>query len=517
MSNEEEINSILNAETSEEVDKALGLTPLEKKIENKLKDKQNKENFVYRFNYVDLNNKICINTIVSDGASPGERIPSFVKWDGEKHELCKEFKTPNGLLVRVPPINEPYYRSFYDKIVFPNTIIEDIVPSTVIDDKITVFLKTWHVHPDDYFIIARNYIKFTWLYERFFLRPYLLIYGDYGTGKTEWGSYIVSLCQNGFATDDISAPALARILEMTGSTVMLDEIDKIDYRTDAEKMNTILRNGYREGGEYIVAEQEGKIHKPTSFRIDQPKILVKRKMIRDDALSSRSIPFKLTPRDSELKDEMRRNDESWWHKQRREEIQGITNLLLKWRWQNIFLKEDVLIVPGITARFNDTLMPLLKMGSLEDRGIMINFMRKQEKVAIDTASDDLRIQTVKFLHSIASEQDQTIFNTPSGRISLTEILDKAKEELSSDMSEFEFKKIWNPRYIKRNLMDLGFEVEIYRHKSYIKPESIIDLLPRLCEKYNIKIDKDPAVDNSQDIPIDNDNDKSKLDNKEELF
>lgn len=477
-----------------------------KKKTNK-KEKEDKDNFVYRFNYVDLKSHICVNTMVSIG-SDGEKVPTFVMWDGEKYKLCREFKTVDGLLIKIPPINDPFYRAFYDDIIFPDTIIEDLVPTDIIDAKITEFLKLWHAHPDDYFVIARNYIKFTWVYERFYRRPYLLIFGDYGTGKTEWGKFITQLCQNGLITDDISAPSLARILEMTGSTIMLDEIDKIDNIKDSEKMNTILRNGYRAGGHYIVAEQEGKKFKPTSFTVDQPKILVKRNMIRDDALASRTIPFKMTPRDKDLKDVMRRNDESWWHDQRKLEFQVIVNLLLKWRWQNIFLKEDILIVPGMVARFNDTIMPLLKMGNLADREVMINFMRKQEKVAIDAVGDDYRILIVRFLGEIMQEyKDNNIADTPVSRISITDIVDRAREELSKDMSDFDFKRGWNPKYIKRNLMDLGFETEIKQHKTYIKSESVSDLLPRLLQKYNVKIENREEVKKeetqAESLPVDN--------------
>ena len=125
------------------------------KIDNK---KQQKDNFIYRFGYVNLEKKICLNTMVNDG------MPTYVLWDGENYKLCKEFQTPEGMTLKVPPINEPFYRDFYRSIIFPDTIIEDLVPTDIIDEKVTQFLKTWNSHPDDYYIIARNYIKFTWIF-----------------------------------------------------------------------------------------------------------------------------------------------------------------------------------------------------------------------------------------------------------------------------------------------------------------------------------------------------------------
>ena len=472
-------------------------TNFEKKVKDKLKKKE--ENISYRFNYVDFKNKICVNTVVSIDKETGEKHPTFVKWDGEKYEFCQSFKTVDGEVIKIPPINEAFYKDFYDDIVFPDTIIEDLVPTDVIDEKITEFLKAWNIHPEDYYVIARNYIKFTWIYERFYLRPYLLVYGDYGTGKSRWGRYITRLCQNGIIMEQVSAPTLARILQITNATIMLDELDKIDFMKDAEALNNILRNGYQAKGRYRVAEQEGKNFKPSSFLVDQPKIIVKRNMIRDDALASRTIPFKMTPRDKDLKDEMRSNDESWWYEQRNIEMTAILNLLLKWRWQNIFLQDNVLIVPNMMARFNDTLMPLLKMGSLEDKRIMIDYMRKQEKVAIDSASDDYRIQMVKFVHNLVEEERaRSLLGTPASRIFITDILAQAKTVLGGDMSEFDFKRAWNPRYIKRALMDLGFEIDKYQNKSCIKAESLMDLMPRLKQKYNIVTDEAPPPEEKLD-------------------
>ena len=92
---------------------------------------------------------------------------------------------------------------------------------------------------------------------------------------------------------------------------------------------------------------------------------------------------------------------------------------------------------------------------------------------------------------------------------------EAKQELGGEMAEFEFKKIWTTRNIKRELIDTGFIVESHRNKNYIKPESLNDLLPRLINRYNIKSeelsDDDDPVDNSLNNPIDNSNDNTKLD------
>ena len=219
-------------------------------------------------------------------------------------------------------------------------------------------------------------------------------------------------------------------------------------------------------------------------------------------------------RESEIPDSMRRNDEADWHDVLKTETRTILNLLLRWRWQNNFKSEGILIVPGMVARFNDTIMPLLKVANLEDRYCIIDYMKKQEKSAINAQSDDFRIKIVQYILELA-KPSEGLLGSPGSRIFTSDVIDKAKVDMEGEISDFEFKKRWNPRYVGRAIRDLGFELESYRNKNYIKPASLDDLLPRLVKKYAIKLTDAPddeaeaesktvdkVVDKEVDIDID---------------
>lgn len=471
------------------------LKKLDKVIQKK--EKETKQKVIYRFSYVNRKERICLDTIGS--ITKGLFSPTFVKYDGntQTHELCKEFMTPDGFLIAVPPYEQELYRDLYEEILFPDTIIEDKVPMEAIDDAITNLLKTWFKQPEEYFVVARNFIKFTWVYERFRYRPYLSIHGDWGTGKTEWGTFITQLSHYGLCVEDISAPTLARILDMTNSVIMLDEMDFID-RSDSEKIRRILRNGYKKGGKYRVTEQETKKFYPASFLVDQPKLLIKRNITKDDALLSRMIPFKMIPRDKEVPISMRRNDEVDWDENIKGEARRIVSLLLRWRWQNIFEYHENILVPEMNMRFNDTIMPLLKVASDDDQMTIIRYMKQQEKVAIDTASDDFRLQLVKLLVPLY-HRTESLFGTGVNKIFITDIGNQAKEEFAEEMTDSDLKRLWSSRNIKRGLLNMGFELDMYGNKNYIKPDSLLDLLPRLCQKYSIKLEKDE--ENNEDNEI----------------
>ena len=189
------------------------LDDLEEQVTKKVKtaDKEKKSKVNYQFTYVNTRAKVCVNTMVS---TEGEKkIPTYVIFDGNTgvHRFAQEFKTPEGILITVPPATEGLYRDLYEEIVFPDTIVEDTIPTEVIDEAITKFLSTWNSHPDDFYIIARNFIKYTWIFERFYFRPCLTVFGDWGTGKTEWGSFITRLCQNGLVMEDVSRSEERRV------------------------------------------------------------------------------------------------------------------------------------------------------------------------------------------------------------------------------------------------------------------------------------------------------------------
>jgi len=460
------------------------LASLDKKLIKKEKERLAKT--FYRFSYVDKEEGICINTILKN------KKPIFIIWDGKEYLETDHYETPEGLILSVPPINDPFYRMIYKKVIIPDQIITDDVKTEDVDGVITKILKDWFVQPDDYFIIARAYIKFTWVYERFDKRPYLNIFGDWGTGKSEWGKYIGSMCQYGLMIDSPTYAALSRILDLTNCSAILDEMDTIDKKEYA-KIREILINGYDEDGNFVVAEAESKKFTPKVFRVDQPKIIIKRGTIKDGALASRIIPFKMLPRD--IPEEMRRSDEYSFQKERKRQMTYIANLLLKWRWGNIFEEENNIIIPDMLPRFNDVISPLLKVSKEEDRKVLMRHMKNIAKAVVTDISEEIRIEVLKLLVPIYNKYTG-LTGLGAKRIPVKEVVDLGKEKFENEMSEIDLKRVFNTKTIKRTLIDWGFEIESYRNKPHIRMESFVGLLEKLSAKYDISLKEEDEEENS---------------------
>src|SRR3990167_5645175 len=130
----------------------------------------------------------------------------------------------------------------------------------------------------------------TWTHERSFVKPYLNIWGERGTGKSSViESALVFLCRYAQYYGGAVTPAsLLRSIDEIQGTSILDESDFRSASKEALESNDlllrILRGGYKQSGCYSLAEKEGTKHFPTVYRIGNPKIIIGRRVIQDDAL-----------------------------------------------------------------------------------------------------------------------------------------------------------------------------------------------------------------------------------------
>lgn len=454
--------------------------------------KKEKDKSVWRFCYVNKAHDICLDTI-----RPDDGQPEFVLWNGaEAVTGLREFLTPEGDLLKVPPMDNPFYRDVYSKVVFPNELVTKPPSTAIVDEAITRLLKRWFIQAEEFFIVARNFIKYTWVYERFRKNPYINIYGDWGTGKTEWGKFLAWLSHYGYVADDISAAALVRLLDMTNCTIMLDEAEYADGE-DGEKIRRILRNGYQRNGRYIVAEMDGKNYIPKAFLVDQPKIICKRQNLRDEALNSRVIPFKMVPHDEEIPLSMRRDDEYDWELSLKAEMTKVANLMLAWRHANIFGRSDSQVVDNLRIRYNDTISPLLKLAVEGDKDILISYIRSHQKQTLADQGDEFGLRVIKIINKIYRGYKR-ISGSLTPRVFLSEVTSQCVEEYSKETSEQEAKKFYTSRAINRTMKSFGFETDSYANKTFIIWRSLDDVMPKICKKYSIKTDEEVAEEANQE-------------------
>lgn len=466
-------------------------------------NKNDKPKATYRFCYVNKAERICLNTI-----KPVGQAPHYVLWDG-KHlkEGLKEFRTPEGDLLQLPPMDVPFYRDIYKKIIFPDCIA-DLATNEQIDSAITGLISRKMILDHNYLVIARNFIKFSWIYERFNITPSLYLYGDYGTGKTSFGKWITWLSQYGQVMNKVTVAAMVRILDNSNSSIMLDEGDYLDG-DESDNFRMVLRNGYERGGNYIITESEGRNHVPRSFLIDQPKVISKRQWGKDDALASRMIPIRMTPKDQEIPESMRKNDEIDQTLAEHAEMREVTNMLLRWRMENIFKFAPPVLIDGMRIRFNDTVSPLLKVANESDKKVLINYMVEFERSTKVDVSDQFNIRIFRVVGKMYEELKNY---GPTTRIFLTDVSSRCIEDYGKEMSDTDAKRAYSSRAIKSAMKNLGLESELYANKVYLRWDSVEKMVPIIAQKYGITFGdeegpqplpnqtiKDPKIDEKQDL------------------
>jgi len=129
----------------------------------------------------------------------------------------------------------------------------------------------------------------TYFYRRFAAYPYLYLNALKRSGKTKGLTLLSLLSYNAVFSTNMSTAALFRIIQNAGSSLMIDETEKLSNPERAEEFRTLLLSGYKRGAVvYRAEEDETGRRVPTPFEVYAPKALA---MIRnlEDVLEDRTI------------------------------------------------------------------------------------------------------------------------------------------------------------------------------------------------------------------------------------
>lgn len=257
------------------------------------------------------------------------------------------------------------------------------------------------------------YALLTWLYDAFNTIPYLRAMGEAGAGKSELMRRVGMVCYrlmiaNGAGT----AASLFRSVERYRGTVFIDEADlqHSDAASDVVKFLNLgaMRNNPIWRLEEVMGEGGRKEFVERMYTTFCPKLIAMRKDFRDDAVGSRSLTFKIQPRETfelinakvplEINNEMRNR------------ALALRNLLLRWRlehWQT-----EIAVDPGfydldISSRLNQVTGPLMAVAR-DDPGLqseMRRFLREYYAELTVTKSMTIPARVIEALWKIYKYPD----------------------------------------------------------------------------------------------------------------
>ena len=126
------------------------------------------------------------------------------------------------------------------------------------------------VLPEDGEIVLAVWVLFSHCYEMFLHYPYLAITSPVkGCGKSTVLDVLEQLVPRPLKAEGFSGPAIYRLIEKEGPTLLIDELDTFIRGND--RLRGVLNSGYQRGGKYVCVV--GDNHEPKAFPTAGPKVL----------------------------------------------------------------------------------------------------------------------------------------------------------------------------------------------------------------------------------------------------
>lgn len=240
-----------------------------------------------------------------------------------------EVHLPSGMIAK-PPFDDTIIKG---SVKLPSAAWEADTEEQIIDEIIR-YLNKYIVLSEEWLELTAYYVLLTWVYDRFSVAPYIHVYGDSGSGKTNYMMKVCNICYRGIIMGSVRAAALYRTVDLYKGTLGMDE-QNWEGRQDEDsgRIMDVLLNGYKRGLPVWVTNTSKKDFLPQGFECYGPKILVSIKPFKKEALKNRCISINMTS--SYLLDPDKAKEEHS-DTEVEQDARGLRNILLRWRLDRYF-------------------------------------------------------------------------------------------------------------------------------------------------------------------------------------
>ncbi len=343
------------------------------------------------------------------------------------------------------------------------------------------FIHRWVDVDAFYEELAAYYVFLTWVYDAFYLVPYLRAIGDTGTGKTRLMWTVGSICYRPmFLSGATSEASLFHLLDMARGTMILDEADFSNSGFGAlitkilnignSRYNNILRVQSKPDGTYGLV----------AYDVYTPKCIAGRALFDDRAVESRCLVYRTVGK--RVRSDVKRNLNDEFYNEATE----LRNRFLAYRFKH-FQPEieipDSLSDSTIEARLDQVSMPIKAI--IKDPAMLeqlTTFMRAyNERLIVDRQLTVEAIVT-QALANIYYTPEQTLMGDRRD-LSVQNIYDQVVKL----MGEFDLEEKLSPRKIGGLLIALGLPDRERKHdgrRQVLLPEPV---LQSLMVRYGIEM------------------------------
>lgn len=208
---------------------------------------------------------------------------------------------PDGSMRVVPALETDTYRIMpfppFDSMLKANVIrlpsqIEPYDSEVSLQKRIQEFIHKYVDLPYHMETLASYYVMMTWLFDVFYVVPYLRARGNSDSGKSRFTEVIGQLCMRSiFVTGSTTPSPVFRTMEKWGGlTLVMDEADLPHSETSADWVQ-MFNTGYKRGFSILrTAMKEGDAT-VEAFNAFGPKVINMRGKFVDDATESRCLTW----------------------------------------------------------------------------------------------------------------------------------------------------------------------------------------------------------------------------------
>ena len=204
--------------------------------------------------------------------------------------LPKGYRTTCDDSTSAPPADKPNSRTEELEVVWDGNLAGLL-------DELAVFFRRYVVVGAYRSATVALWIAHSYIFEAARATPYIhFVSPEPGSGKTTALDVLEVLAARAIAIDNISGPALFRLIEADRPSVLLDEVDGVFAKKrsdDAEDHRTLLNSGYRKGKQAIRCGGKNR-DELKRFNLFCPKALAGLREL-PTTLAHRTIPIDMKP------------------------------------------------------------------------------------------------------------------------------------------------------------------------------------------------------------------------------
>lgn len=295
--------------------------------------------------------------------------------------ITSRLETDNYRILPIPPT---------EKVIHMGTMrlangLAEYESDAALQQRVQAFIHKYVDMPEEFEKLASYYVMLTWLFDKFYVIPYLRARGDSDSGKSRFTEVVGELCMRAlFITGAATpSPVFRTMTKWNGVTVIMDEADLPHSETSADWLQ-MLNTGYKRGFDLLRTAMTAGEATVEVFSAFGPKVMNMRGRFADDATESRCLTWQ-TSAGRGVRDDIERyiQDREGYYAA----AQALRNQLLAFRlhrWRHVTPNYNHEATKHMPGRLVEITVPLLSITDEETfQASIMEFIQHMNRQAIE--------------------------------------------------------------------------------------------------------------------------------------